>query len=38
MRVELIAEFFDKRRRRHCRRVAEGANRIPHNVAADVED
>src|ERR1051325_9610259 len=38
VRVELIAEFFDKCRRGHCRRVPEGADRISHNVAADVEN
>src|SRR6516165_6432403 len=38
VRLELISVFFDKRRRRHCRRVTEGANGVPHNVAADVEN
>src|SRR6188508_2597226 len=38
MCVEFITEFFDKRRRWHCRRITKGADGISHNVAADVEN
>ena len=33
---KLVAKLSDKRRRRHRRGIAEGTNRIAHNVAADI--
>src|SRR5206468_2945315 len=38
MRFKLVAVFLDKRCRRHSCRIAERTNRIPHDVAADVEN
>src|SRR5574341_22748 len=38
MRFELVAVFSDKRCRRHRRGVAERADRVAHDVGADVED
>src|SRR5918996_950330 len=38
VRVKLVSVLFDKRGGRHCRRVAERANRIAHDVTADVEN
>src|SRR4030095_15440126 len=38
VRFKLVAVFLDKRRRRHGRRIAERTNRIPHDIATDVEN
>src|SRR4030095_8468298 len=38
MGFELVAIFFDERPRRHRRGIAERADRVAHDVAANVED
>src|SRR5512143_2019340 len=38
MRFEFIPEFLCERRRRHGRGIAEGTNRVTHNVAADIQN
>src|ERR1043166_3626161 len=38
MRFEFVAKFVYESRRGHCRRIAEGADRVAHDVAADVQN